>query len=219
MANFDADIGGLILASGSPRRKQILSLLDIPFQVMIPEGEEKAGDLPPEELVKVLSAQKGREIAEKLRQQEIDITQGKATLILAADTVVALEGEVFGKPKDRQDAERMLMRLSGREHEVFTGVYITCVNADAPDTEPAPFPISFADRTLVRFVKLDKEEIHRYTATKEPYDKAGAYAVQGLFAPYIEGLHGDYYNVMGLPLSAICQQLKKAGVDLSRLKN
>ena len=194
----------IILASGSPRRREILSLLGKPFEVMVPKREELPGKGSPEDRVKALARAKGEEILEELKEA----APGEC-LVIAADTLVFLGEESFGKPKDREDARRMLNTLSGKTHQVWTGVYLGCPGR-------AGFPVSFAEKSEVTFRALDEEELSWYLSTKEPYDKAGAYAVQGMFSPFIREIRGDFYNVMGLPLSELYQRLKESGVYLIR---
>ena len=160
-------------------------------------GEETADPaLPPEELVKALSAAKAAEVAARCA--------GPGDTVIGADTIVVLDGRVLGKPKDAADAKRMLRALSGRTHTVFTGV--TVRRGDAA--------ISHAERTEVRFRALSGDEIDRYIATGEPLDKAGAYGAQGYASLFVEHLDGDFFNVMGLPLCALGKLLKQLGVSL-----
>ncbi|MGN1001300.1 MAG: Maf family protein [Oscillospiraceae bacterium] len=187
----------IILASGSPRRKELLEALNVKNLEIIPaKGEEKAHpELSPAELVKELSRCKAAEVAEKC---------GAGAVVIGADTVVSLDGEVLGKPRDEADAKRMLRALSGREHEVFTGV--TLIKGDEI--------LSHAERTAVRFRPLTEEEIEAYIRTGEPMDKAGAYGAQGYASLFVEHLDGDFFNVMGLPVCALGTMLKKMGVNL-----
>ena len=183
----------LILASASPRRKEILTQIELPFSVVVSQVEEHIPDAPPVEIVQALARQKAEAVA----------AGHPEALVLGADTIVVLNGAIMGKPKDRADARRMIEHLQGRSHEVYTGVAICC---------PETGCITFAEQTTVTVRPMEKLEIERYLDTKEPYDKAGAYAVQGIFARYIERLDGDFYNVMGLPASRIYQELKKRGL-------
>ena len=172
----------LILASSSPRRRQLLELYTRDFSVCASEFDETTvrADTPVH-LVEVLARGKCLAVA-KARP---------GCLVVGSDTVVELDGEVLGKPRDAADAKRMLRALSGRTHLVHTGV---CVS-DGERTE------SFVDSCRVCFFPLDEEEIERYAATAEPYDKAGAYGIQGRAALWLDRLEGDYYTVMGLPVS------------------
>lgn len=172
----------LILASASPRRRQLLELYTPDFSVCASDFDEKAvrADTPVH-LVEALA--RGKCLAV--------VKDHPGCLVVGSDTVVELDGEILGKPRDAGDAKRMLRALSGRTHLVHTGV---CVS-DGGRTE------SFVDSCRVRFFPLDEAEIERYTATGEPYDKAGAYGIQGRAALWLDRLEGDYYTVMGLPVS------------------
>ena len=186
----------LVLASQSPRRRELLSLIQKDFTVqsscveeIVPEG------LTAEETVVYLAKLKAEEVAQRLKTS----TDSQKTVVIGADTVVVLDGEIMGKPKDRDDCIRMISLLSGRQHEVYTGVAIVVKG----QTE------SFYQRTAVRFLDLTKEEIEWYASLQEPYDKAGAYGIQGFGSLLVEGIDGDYFNVMGLPVAALNRRLKK----------
>lgn len=184
----------IILASGSPRRKELLAQIGIAFQVIKSNAEEKITKTAPEEIVKDLSCQKGSDVA-------AGIEEG---IILGADTIVCLDHEIMGKPKDRADAYQMLERLQGRSHSVFTGV--TLIKKEAgQETEVR----SFAVETKVHVHEMSKEEIETYLDTGDPFDKAGSYGIQGPFAAYVDGIEGDYNNVVGLPIAAVYQELKQ----------
>ena len=183
----------LILASASPRRRELLNLLGIPFTCVVSGADEHIFDadaLSPAELVQCLARQKAEAAASLLKSPAV---------VIGADTIVVLEGRVLGKPADEADARFMLQSLAGRIHEVYTGL---CVLES--DTQRS---ISAAERTAVHFGPMTEEEICAYVATGEPMDKAGAYAIQGKCAPYIERIEGCYYNVMGLPLFRLRQVL------------
>lgn len=180
----------LILASKSPRRKELLSLITTDFDIIPAVNEENADPaLPPEKFVGELAAAKAREIA----------ASHPNDCVIGADTVVAVNGEILGKPKDKADAFRMLSLISGKSHSVFTGVAVI------KDGEMH----SFTEETRVKFFELDNYEIQRYIETGEPFDKAGAYGIQGLGALLTEGIEGDYYNVMGLPVGRLYRLMKK----------
>ena len=189
---------GMILASGSPRRKELLEMLRIPELRILPaRGEELAHpELTPDALVMELSRCKAAEIAGQYASPE--------DVVIGADTVVVLDGAVLGKPRDAADAARMLRSLSGRAHTVYTGV--TVIRGDTV--------LSHAEQTRVFFRTLDDSEIDRYIATGEPMDKAGAYGAQGYASLFVERLEGDFFNVMGLPLCALGNLLKQLGVNL-----
>ena len=185
----------LILASASPRRRELLSHFGVEFTIDPAEGPET----PPAgadaaETVMQLSAAKARQIA--LRHP--------GSVVIGADTVVELDGSILGKPADEEDAFRMLRALSGREHRVFTGVTV------ARDTQEC----TEAERTRVFFRTLTDAEIRAYIATGEPMDKAGAYGYQGLAGLFVERIDGDYFNVVGLPLCRLGRMLETMGVSL-----
>ena len=185
----------IILASQSPRRRELLERMGISqFDVIPAKGEERSDpNLTPEQLVEELSRQKAAEIA----------ADHPDALIIAADTVVAVDGSVLGKPHSREDAQDMLKRLSGREHTVYTGVTVRL--GDRADTGH--------EAAAVRFRPLSEADIAHYVATGEPMDKAGAYGIQGYGAMLVEGIDGDYYNVMGLPVCRLARMLAGFGLD------
>lgn len=180
----------LILASGSPRRRELLSLYTTDFTVCVSDFDETG-----------LQADTPAQLAEKLARSKClaVAAQHPGCVVLGCDTVVDVGGEVFGKPRDAADAVRMLRALSGATHQVHTGV---CVS-DGVRTE------SFADSCSVTFFPIPEEEIARYAATGEPYDKAGAYAIQGRAALWLDHLEGDYYTIMGLPVSRTARLLEQ----------
>ena len=172
----------LILASGSPRRRELMSLITPDYTVITSDVDEtKIAADSPAHLAKALATAKARAVAE----------ENPDDVVCGFDTVVECEGEVFGKPKDEADAVRMLRALSGKTHQVHTGVCI----AKGDRVE------HFVDSCKVTFFPLSEEEIDFYASTKEPYDKAGAYAIQGRAALWLDRIEGDYYTIMGLPVS------------------
>ena len=187
---------GIILASGSPRRKQLLEMLHMDFTVIPAKGEEViphgAG---PEETVRTLSEQKAANVAAERPEEDV---------IIAADTIVWHNGQILGKPRDEQEAARMLSALSGNTHTVYTGVTV----------RKGDKVLSAAERTNVKFRKLSGHEIDAYIATGEPMDKAGAYGIQGFACLFVEGIQGDFFNVMGLPVCRLGKMLKEVGVEL-----
>ena len=195
----------VILASKSPRRREILGMLGVKFEVLSADADESSDILDPALLVRELALRKGlavRDLLLKSGEWNAD------TLIIAADTVVAAEGEILGKPQDDADAARMLRMLSGKQHHVISGVALL-----SGDRE-----IAASESTAVRFAPMTEEEILRYVASGEPADKAGAYAVQGLASVYIEGLCGDYFNVVGLPVHRLDTLLREfSGLSLNDL--
>ncbi len=184
----------LVLASQSPRRRELLSVIQKDFTVQASCAEENIPDgLTACEAVMYLAKIKAEQVAEQIARQD------DLQVVIGADTVVVLDGEIMGKPKDHDDCVRMITALSGREHEVYTGVAIVANGK----TE------SFYEKTTVRFLQLTLEEINWYASLSEPYDKAGAYGIQGYGSLLIEGICGDYFNVMGLPVAALNRRLKK----------
>jgi septum formation protein len=181
----------IILASASPRRKQLLEWAEIEFEVMPSDSDELIPDnVQVSEIPVFLASQKAAIIRKQV---------GGGKIILAADTIVVLDQQLLGKPQDEADAFRMLSLLSGRTHEVITGVSLTSDKKE----------ILFAETTRVRFHKLSPGEIEHYINNYKPYDKAGAYAIQEWIG--VTGIHsidGDFYNVMGLPVSRVLQELK-----------
>lgn len=185
----------IILASQSPRRRELLERMGISeFEIIPAQGEENiVPGLTPEALVEALSRQKCLEVAAVHRE----------ALVIAADTVVAVEGRVLGKPRSKAEAEEMLSLLSGREHRVCTGLSLSQGGRLRTGHEA----------TAVRFRPLTREEIRRYVSTGEPMDKAGAYGIQGYGCLLVEGIVGDYYNVMGLPVCRLGRMLAEFGAD------
>jgi len=185
----------LILASTSPRRAEILHDAGFSFTVVASTVDETPipGE-PPGELVQRLANAKAELVAARVASPAI---------VLAADTVVTLDGRIFGKPRSADDARHMLENLSGRTHAVVTGVTLIRL----PDAERR----AFVESTLVHFAQLSAEEITRYLATEEPHDKAGAYAIQGRAGRYIPRIEGDYFNIVGLPLARVTQALADLG--------
>lgn len=182
----------IILASASPRRKELLTQIGIPFSVQVSTCEEKITGTAPADVVCELSRQKAE-----------DVWRQTGGFVIGADTVVAYGGDILGKPKDEADAVRMLQILSGNTHEVFTGVTF-CYEKDGEKKVH-----TFYEKTEVTFYPMTDEEIAAYVATKDPLDKAGAYGIQGSFAAYIKGIRGDYNNVVGLPIGRFYQELKE----------
>lgn len=201
-----------ILASGSPRRRELLGQIGVMPEIMPSQVEEQVTSQVPEEVVVELSSQKAEEVAARLREQR-DMSrdgsvQGEAlsseepVLVLGADTVVAVDGMILGKPATHEEAYEMISRLQGRTHQVYTGVTMICQRGDQISG------VSFAEKTDVQVFSMDEEEIWGYVSTDDPMDKAGAYGIQGIFAKYIAGIHGDYNNVVGLPVGRVYQEWK-----------
>lgn len=180
----------IILASASPRRKEILELADLKFDIMPSNAQEITTKTAPNEVVMELASIKAKDIYEKSEKQ---------SMIVGADTVVAYQGQILGKPTDEADAKRMLTMLSGQTHEVYTGV---CVIEDEKIK-------TFYEETKVTFYEISDEQIDRYIKTGEPMDKAGSYGIQGKAAVFIKRIEGDYYNVVGFPIARFLQEITK----------
>lgn len=208
----------VILGSASPRRRELLAQIGMEFEVRVSDKEEIYHSEIPEEIVKELALMKAENVmadmtveqvlkkpaTEKTEETEDRQTFLKSTVIIGADTVVVLDDKILGKPKDEEDAFRMIQSLQGRGHEVYTGVAVIEF-----DSEGKRSTVNHAVGTKVYVNAMTEEEIHAYIATGEPMDKAGAYGIQGRFAPFIDRIEGDYYNVVGLPVSYVYQVLYK----------
>ena len=185
----------VILASASPRRKELLKNIIDDFEIIPSSYDEKIPDgLESEEVAEFFAVQKALDVAKN----------NKDSLVIGCDTVVIAGNEILGKPKDELDAKRMLNLLSGIEHKVITGL---CVIKDGRS-------LSMSEETTVKFSILSDEEIEWYISTKEPMDKAGAYGIQGCGGRFIEGIKGDYYSVMGLPVNKLYSVLKNICPEL-----
>lgn len=184
----------IILASKSPRRKELLEGTGAEIEIVPSDAEENINENDPVKLVKALSEIKASSVFERVRN-----TIDTDTLVLGADTVVYAEGNILGKPKDKDDAREMIKSLAGNVHSVFTGFTIIDrrgkIYTDYSETKVYVYPMS-------------DSEIEEYIESKEPYDKAGAYGIQGIFGKYVEKIEGDYNNVVGLPVSKIFHVLK-----------
>lgn len=206
----------IILASGSPRRKELLGNMGLTFDILVSDVEEIVTESEPALIVKELSNQKAEGVIKMLEEKAQGEDQEKAggltetkkagnalsPVLIAADTLVFHKDKRLGKPKDEEDAKRMLADLSGDSHSVITGVTIKHFNGKSWES------VSFAEETKVYFTDLSSEEIEEYVKTGEPMDKAGAYAIQGLAAKFVSRIEGDYSNVVGLPVSRLYQELK-----------
>lgn len=197
----------IVLASGSPRRKEILSNAGFEFRIVKSEGEEVITSSDPSRVVEELSLQKAMEVWKRLAGDGDEVKGVRRKLVIGADTVVASNGAILGKPADEEDAFRMLSDLQGRSHSVFTG-YTWIADADSDSDETSTVCTNHVE-TKVYVNAMSEEEIRDYIRTGEPMDKAGAYGIQGLFARFVQGIEGDYLNVVGFPLSAFCQSLKQ----------
>lgn len=192
----------IILASASPRRKELLQKAGVEFTVLPAEGEEKITSVKPEKAVQALAENKALAVAETIDEAQKD------TLILGADTIVVFEGRILGKPADEEDAERTLKMLQGNTHQVYTGVCALIRSGEKW------IPYTFYESTDVTFYPVSDQEIREYIRTGEPMDKAGSYGIQGLFGIYVKGISGDYNNVVGLPVARLFHEMKKLGIDL-----
>lgn len=197
--NSGAKSKKIILASASPRRRELLSQIGITYTVIPCDTEEKAVSSAPQDMVKELSRQKARNVFEKLSEKE-----RREFLVIGADTVVSLDGQIMGKPGEEEIAKRMLTALQGRKHQVYTGVTLLWQQEDSEIREH-----SFCEETEVTMFPMTETEIRDYIATGEPMDKAGAYGIQGKGAAYIKCISGDYNNVVGLPIGRLYQEIKK----------
>lgn len=192
----------LYLASASPRRKELLKQIGLSFKTMPSTVEEKITKTEPSQVVEELSYQKAVDVCGKLA------AEGKEDfVVIGADTVVSCWGKIMGKPKDKEDACRMLGELQGKSHQVYTGVTLAWKSRDI-----SPMYFTFSECTDVTMYSMPEEEIRKYVDSGEPMDKAGAYAIQGLCAAHIQGICGDYNNVVGLPVGRVYQELKNRGL-------
>lgn len=183
---------GFVLASNSPRRRELLNMLGVGFAVIPSDAEENCSlSQPPHMIVQELALLKGADVAKRLREE----------IVISADTIVVCDGEIMGKPKDKADAKRMLKKLSAGDHEVYTGICVT-------DSETGKSVTDFAV-TKVEFYDIDDEAIDRYIETGEPMDKAGAYGIQEKGSLFVKGIQGDFFNVVGLPVATLGKVLKE----------
>ena len=187
----------IILASKSPRRKEILETMGVQFEIDVADVDESVDAcLSPVEAVCEISKRKAQKIAER---------HGDDGIVISADTVVVIDGKIIGKPKDKEDAFCILKNLSGRTHQVYTG-FTVCGNGKTK----TDFEV-----TKVHFKELCDDDIRRYVATGEPMDKAGAYGIQQKGNLFVDYIHGDYYNVVGFPISKICVTIRELfGINL-----
>lgn len=184
----------LVLASASPRRKELLAQIGITPEIVPSTIEEKITTNVPEEAVMELSCQKAKDVASR---------QQPGTYVIGADTVVAAGGEILGKPASHEDAYRMISLMEGRTHQVYTGVTLVYCGGLGNKVR------TFVEKTDVHLYPMSDEEIRAYTDSDEPMDKAGAYGIQGKFAAFIKGIDGDYNNVVGLPVGRVYQEIKQ----------
>ena len=191
------EMAKIVLASASPRRVELLGSLGLDFDVVASMADEDVDPLmEPRKMVEELARRKASAVSVRHR----------GSVVLGADTIVCVDGKVLGKPADAEDAARMLQDLQGREHVVYTGVCVMWADEGIQETA--------SEATLVRFASMSRREIEDYVESKEPMDKAGAYAIQGLGSIFITGITGDYSNVVGLPLRLTGILLGKAGISI-----
>ena len=183
----------IVLASASPRRKELLSQVGYDFDIVVAKGEEVVTSDIPHQVVMELSAQKAKEVAANVPEN---------TLVIGADTVVALGNKILGKPKNYEEAFDMISSFKNGSHSVFTGVTLVCNSVVK----------SFYVETIVHVYDMTKEEIDEYISSGDCYDKAGGYGIQGYFSRYVKGIEGDYFNVVGLPVSRLVQEIKRMEV-------
>lgn len=190
----------IVLASASPRRKELLTQVGVTFDVVPSTAKEYSTETLPKKVVEALALLKAEDVADKLSQDSSsDI---KNTIIIGSDTIVTKDGLMLGKPKDKEDAFEMLSMLQGNVHQVYSGVAMIIYEQDYVTTKV------FHVRTDVEVFPMTDKQIYNYIATGDCMDKAGAYGIQGRFAEYIKGIVGDYYNVVGLPVSRLMQELR-----------
>lgn len=221
----------IILASASPRRRELLEQIGLHFGIYVSETEERVTTDIPYLVVEKLSAQKAQAAAERLQAEGSLVEslcervgcgehfrEGEGTgikgadigmesvVVIGADTIVACDGQILGKPRDKEEAVFMLKKLRGRSHQVYTGVTLLC----------GRLAKTFHEVTKVEFYPMTDEEIMEYVETSDPLDKAGAYGIQGFCARYIKGISGDYNNVVGLPVGRLYQELKDLTAELQK---
>lgn len=234
------DMTKFVLASGSPRRKELLEQIGMKFEVSAAQSDEVITAEKPHEIVEELSRQKALEVSKRYDDEKRLNDKHDTCVIIGADTMVSIDMRasdirvadmkasdteamgndkndkivILGKPRDRDDAIRMLTMLQGRTHQVYTGVTVVVIKDDknAPNGYEKTV-LTFHERTDVSMYNMTPAQIERYADSKEPLDKAGAYAIQGLCAAYIKGINGDYNNVVGLPVARLVHELSGLGID------
>jgi len=192
----------IILASGSPRRRELLTKIYKEFEVIVSETDETVTDTNPERIVEELAQRKAKAVFDKI-VAEGDNTSSDDFLVIGADTIVYYDGDVLGKPEDEEDAKAMLSMLSERTHQVYTGVAL-CIRKNGKESLSV-----FNDKTDVTFNYIDRFDINDYVLSGSPLDKAGAYGIQDDFAKHVKKIEGDYNNVVGLPVARLYQQLRE----------
>ena len=198
----------IILASKSPRRKEILSSLGIKFDVIVSDVDENSEITDPACLVCELSRRKGMAVA----KSEKILNFNEDVIIISSDTLVFCEGNIFGKPADISEAKKMIKSLSGKTHSVFSGMSVIKVSKNGEIVEFTDF-----EETMVTFREMTDDDIDLYLSLESVTDKAGAYAIQGIASLWIEKINGNYFNVVGLPVNKLCSLVEKAGLNISKL--
>lgn len=196
----------IILASASPRRRQLLADAGVNFQICRSNGEEKITGEKPDDIVKELSLQKASSVAEERELED-------ETVVIGADTIVFYKDRILGKPHDEEEAVKTLCMLQGKTHQVYTGFTFLWKK------EGKWKAYSFAEKTDVTFYPVTEREIRAYVRTGEPMDKAGSYGIQGKFGVYVKGINGSYTNVVGLPVGRLFYEAKRLGIELRKDKN
>lgn len=191
----------IILGSASPRRRELLEQIEVEFEVATSDRDEIYTHTLPEEIVQELAQMKAENVASDLIEQEGSLTNA---IVIGADTIVVRDSTILGKPTDEEDAFHILNSLQSRSHQVYTGVAFLIFDESGNKNA-----ICHAEKTDVYVHAMSNDEIWKYISTGDPMDKAGAYGIQGCFAAYIDKINGDYYNVVGLPISYVYQTLKK----------
>ena len=188
----------IVLASGSPRRKELLARTGVVFSVVVSNGEEKTNLTDPAETVEKLSQDKAISVADRLENE--------------SEPCLIIEGKILGKPSDEEDALDTLLKLQGKSHQVYTGVTLLVKEQGIWK------PYTFSERTDVEFYPVSREELLEYIKTGEPMDKAGSYGIQGKFGIYVKGICGDYNNVVGLPVGRLVYELKKMKINIRGMR-
>lgn len=196
----------IVLASASPRRRELLSQIGVEFEVKPADGEERIISTEPSKVVEELSGQKAMFTAKALEKENGHVPEG--CIVLGADTIVSYEGRILGKPSDKEDAIQMLSMLQGNTHQVYTGVTVLKEKQGSWKFH------TFFECTDVIFYPVTREEIVEYVNSGDPMDKAGSYGIQGAWGAYVKGIRGDYNNVLGLPVARLIYETKKIGINL-----
>lgn len=196
----------IVLASASPRRRELLSQIGVEFEVKPADGEERIISTEPSKVVEELSGQKAMFTAKALEKENGHVPEG--CIVLGADTIVSYEGRILGKPSDKEDAIQMLSMLQGNTHQVYTGVTVLREKQGSWKFH------TFFECTDVIFYPVTREEIVEYVNSGDPMDKAGSYGIQGAWGAYVKGIRGDYNNVVGLPVARLIYETKKIGINL-----